>query len=298
MWLCDPLTDPGTQTGKFSRLSVFRNDSALRPHSVRPHLPWGLMLRHALVGTAAVFLATSASGLGFAGDAQASPPELIQRGSRQYGQSCAFCHGPDATGARGPDLVRSTLVAHDVNGNLIGDVIRSGRPDKGMPALALSDDQIKAIAAFLHDRARAGLESGDIPKNYALSKLLTGSAEAGRSYFEGPGGCKRCHSPTGDLKGIARKLAPLELEARMLYPGEAKKKATVSLPSGEQVQGDLVHMDDFSVGIRDSSGWYHSYPRDNVRVELDDPLETHRALLRRITQKEFHDLFAYLESLK
>jgi cytochrome c oxidase cbb3-type subunit III len=256
------------------------------------------MPRHALLGAAAVFLAASASACGFAADAQASSPELIERGGRQYQQSCAFCHGPDATGARGPDLVRSKLVAHDVNGNLIGDVIRSGRPDKGMPALPLSDDQIKAIAAFLHDRFRAGLESGDIPKNYALSKLLTGSAQAGRTYFEGAGGCKACHSPTGDLKGIAGKLNPLELEARMLYPGEAKNTATVLLPSGEHVQGNLVRLDDFSVGIRDSSGWYHSYSRDNVKVRVNDPLEAHRVLLRKITQKDFHDLFAYLETLK
>src|SRR6184192_1545134 len=108
----------------------------------------------------------------------------VERGRKQFGQSCAFCHGPDATGARGPDLVRSKLVAHDVNGNLIGDVIRSGRPDKGMPSLPLGEEQIKAIAAFLHDRARAGLESGNLPKNYALSRLLTGSADAGRKYFE------------------------------------------------------------------------------------------------------------------
>jgi len=236
--------------------------------------------------------------LGFASDEQAASPESIQRGARQYGQSCAFCHGPDATGARGPDLVRSKLVAHDVNGNLIGDIIRNGRPDKGMPALPLRDDQVKSIAAFLHDRARAGLESGDIPKNYALSKLLTGSAEAGRMYFEGTGGCKVCHSPTGDLKGIARKLTPLELEARMLYPGEVKKTASLLLPSGEHVQGDLVHMDDFSVGIRDSTGWYHSYSRDSVQVEIHDPVESHRVLLRKITEKDFHDLFAYLETLK
>src|SRR6266581_1991943 len=57
-------------------------------------------------------------------------------------------------------------------------------------------------------------------------------------------------------------------------------------PAGATLR-DPAHMDDFSVGIRDSSGWYHSYSRDNVRVEVDDPLETHRALLRRITQKEF-----------
>jgi len=256
------------------------------------------MLRHAFVGHAAVFVAAWASTLGFAAGVGASSPQLIQRGGRQFRQSCAFCHGPDATGGRGPDLVRSKLVAHDVNGDLIGPIIRSGRPDKGMPALPLGDDQIKVIAAFLHDRARKGLESGDLPKNYALSKLLTGSAQAGRVYFEGPGGCTACHSPTGDLNGIAHKVAPLELEARMLYPGEVKKTASIWLPSGEHVQGSLVHMDDFSVGIRDSTGWYHSYSRENVRVEISDPLKAHRVLLRKITQKEFHDLFAYLETLK
>jgi len=84
----------------------------------------------------------------------------------------------------------------------------------------------------------------------------------------------------------------------MLYPGEVKKTASVLLPSGEHVQGNLVHMDDFSVGIRDSSGWYHSYSRENVTVEVNDPLEGHRVLLGKITPKDFHDLFAYLETLK
>src|SRR5258708_36868453 len=62
-------------------------------------------------------------------------------GRKQFEQSCGFCHGADATGARGPDLVRSTLVAHDVKGNESGRVIREGRPDKGMPAMPLSDAQ-------------------------------------------------------------------------------------------------------------------------------------------------------------
>src|SRR5881227_2974859 len=47
----------------------------------------------------------------------------VERGRKQFGQSCGFCHGPDATGARGPDLVRSPLVTFDVMGN-------QGRADK------------------------------------------------------------------------------------------------------------------------------------------------------------------------
>src|SRR5258708_21345831 len=65
-----------------------------------------------------------------------------ERGRKQFGESCAFCHGADATGGRAPDLMRSPLVAHDVKGNLIGEVVHQGRPDKGMPALPCSDDPV------------------------------------------------------------------------------------------------------------------------------------------------------------
>lgn len=228
--------------------------------------------------------------------AQSTSPKLIETGQKTFQQYCAFCHGPDATGARGPDLVRSPLVAHDVDGNLIGEVVHSGRPDKGMPAIPLSNDQIKAIAAFLHDRERAGLQSSEVPEQYPLSKLLTGNAEAGRGFFNGAGGCNACHSASGDLKGVARKYAPLKLETRMLYPRGAASTVTVTLPSGERLTGQLMHLDEFTVALRDS--WYRSFPRDQVTVEIHDPLEAHQKLLTVLTQKEVHDLFAYLETLK
>src|SRR5215471_8503300 len=113
----------------------------------------------------------------------------IDRGAKQFQQSCGFCHGQDATGARGPDLVRSSLVAHDVKGELIGDVIRNGRPDKGMPALPLTAEQIGDIAAFLHARAREAVESSGVPSDYPFEKLLTGNAEKCKAFFEGAGGC-------------------------------------------------------------------------------------------------------------
>src|SRR5580765_697867 len=91
--------------------------------------------------------------------AQTPPnPEGAKRGKIHFAQSCGFCHGPDATGARGPDLVRSPLVAHDVKGELIGEVIRNGRPDKGMPALPLTAEQISDIVVFLHARAKEAIE--------------------------------------------------------------------------------------------------------------------------------------------
>src|SRR5215467_7048041 len=115
-------------------------------------------------------------------DSVAKDP-AVQRGRQQFAESCGFCHGADATGARGPDLVRSPLVAHDVKGDQIGEVIRRGRPDKGMPPQPLSPEQIADITAFLHARAKEALESSGVPHTYPVERLLTGNADKGKAFF-------------------------------------------------------------------------------------------------------------------
>lgn len=256
--------------------------------------PWELA---GIILAAVLILAASPGTVTFA---QSSSQKMVARGESEFKQSCGFCHAPDATGARGPDLVRSKIVAHDVNGNLIGEVIRNGRPDKGMPPLPLKSEQIVAIAAFLHDRAQEALESAHVPEKYPLAKLLTGTAEAGKAYFNAEGGCKACHSPTGDLKGISAKYSPLRLETQMIYPSGDSSHSTVTvvLPTGERVQGPLLHLDEFTVALRDESGWYRSFDLNKVRIDVHDPLAAHRKLLDEMTQEQFHDLFAYLVTLK
>lgn len=222
----------------------------------------------------------------------------VERGRKQFLQTCGFCHGADATGARGPDLVRSPLVAHDVKGDLIGDVIRRGRPDKGMPAMPLNDQQVSDLAAYLHARFTEARNSAEVPNGYPLDRLLTGNAEAGKSYFNGAGGCSNCHSAAGDMAAAARKYTPIDLEAHMLYPEDQHSSVTVSLPSGEQIKGTLVHHDDFEVSLLDSTGWYRSFSTDRIKVTIEDPLSAHEALLSKFSQADVHNLFAYLESLK
>lgn len=233
-------------------------------------------------------------------DAKQAGAAAAERGKKFFIQSCGFCHGPDATGARGPDLVRSPLVAHDVNGNLLGDVIKNGRPDKGMPPIPATDEQIADVAAFLHARAKEALESSGVPSAYPVEKLLTGNLEKGKAFFEGAGGCKNCHSPTGDLAGVAKKYSSIELEAHMLYPDFKPPTATVTLANGEKISGVVSHIDDFSVSIRvgDKTGWNRAFARDAVKLELNDPATAHRELLPKLTQDDMHNLFAYINSLK
>jgi cytochrome c oxidase cbb3-type subunit 3 len=229
----------------------------------------------------------------------APPPNPeVERGQTQFTSSCGFCHGADATGARGPDLLRSPVVAHDVKGNMIGDVVHNGRPDKGMPALPLSDAQIADIAAFLHWRIAEGLSSSEVPNGYPAEKLLTGNAQSGKAFFEGPGGCTSCHSVTGDLANVSGKYSAIDLQAQMLYPEGNFKSAKVTLKSGEVVEGKLNHLDEFSVAVTDANGWFHAYARNEVKVEVTDKLAAHRALLDKLTQKQMHDLFAYVHTLE
>lgn len=231
--------------------------------------------------------------------ALAQPNDAAKRGQQQYAKSCAFCHGAGADGgAEGPSLIRSALLRHDTNGDLIGPVIHEGRPDKGMPAVPLTPAQIADTVAFLHaqlkrlDRTSPGKPSRD---HYTLTLLLTGSAEAGKRFFLGA--CAGCHSPTGDLAGIGKKFAPADLQTRFLYPTGKLATATVTLASGAKVEGTLVQMDAFNISIKDPDGWTHTWPLSAVKAEVKDPLAAHRALLKTITNADVHNLFAYLETL-
>ncbi|MBD0322831.1 MAG: cytochrome c, partial [Aldersonia sp.] len=81
----------------------------------------------------------------------------IARARPVFESQCGFCHGNDARGrAGGPDLARSLVVLGDTGGKELAGFIRTGRPERGMPAFpGLSDQQIADIAEFLHERLEA-----------------------------------------------------------------------------------------------------------------------------------------------
>jgi cytochrome c oxidase cbb3-type subunit 3 len=250
--------------------------------------------------TKTTYLVEFALLIPFAAFANDNPdPAAVERGRKAFVASCGFCHGNDATGNRAPDLIRSPLVNRDVSGNLIDPVIKNGRPEKEMPGFpALSAQQISDMVTFLHARIGEALASSHVPSDYPVAKLLTGNAEQGKSYFNGAGGCAGCHSAGGDLAGIAKKYSAIELQSRFLYPRRAQSTVTVKTKSGEQFEGKLQHIDEFDLEMTDQAGWHHSWPRNEVQYKVHDPLERHRELLRKFTDADMHNIFAYLETIK
>ena len=226
-------------------------------------------------------------------------PELVERGSAMFRRDCSFCHGRDATGGEsGPDLTRSKLVSQDVDGDKIGPVVRNGRPDKGMPPFDRSDEEIAALAAFIHTQRKNAMARPGGRKGVDASDLQTGSVGAGKEYFEGKGGCASCHSEVGDLAGIATRYKGLELEEQMLYPRHAKSKVTVTLASGQNVTGILEYRDEFTVGMLDESGTYRSWRTRDVRYTVDPGLDAHVALFSKYSDDDIHNLMAYLQTLR
>jgi cytochrome c oxidase cbb3-type subunit III len=267
-----------------------------------------------LIGCASIILLGSllhAQGRGQSSPASVPPPrstttqtypaDQIAAGQRLFTAQCGFCHGRDAMGGEsGPDLTRAALVAEDVRGDKLGPMLRAGRADKGMPAFALSATDLGAIVAFIHDqRAKAESLTGG-RRTVDVADLQTGDSQAGRAYFTAA--CVKCHSPTGDLAGVAKRPQGLPLLQRMLYPAPGrdgtKTTVTVTLASGDVVRGRLAYRDEFTIALTDSNGWHRSWPTGQVKFAVDDPLQGHIDQLGKYTDKDMHDVLAYLQTLR
>ena len=231
----------------------------------------------------------------------------IERGKALYGVHCTFCHGSDARGGEGgPNLIRAQLVLNDQHGELITPIVQNGRVDQGMPKFELNATQVADIAAFIHSFRASGY---DTSRDRPIS-IVVGDPKAGEAYFKTK--CASCHSPTGDLRGLSAKFAdPRALQQDWLMPGGGRggrgggssippETVTVTMANGQKIEGRLLRIDDFLVTLADANGNEQSIRRDGAvpKVDLHDPLEPHRELLRVYSDKNIHDLTAYLVTLK
>ena len=235
-------------------------------------------------------------GLGPAPDEAAA-----KKGEPLYKQYCSTCHGQNARGAQGPNLVRSVVVLHDEKGEEIGPVIKNGKPAAGMPGFpALSQDDLYNIAQYLHLQVELTANRGTYSATYgALRNQISGDARKGEAFFNGS--CNSCHSATGDLTKIGAKYPQAAvLQSRFLWPATpgAETAATVTTPSGQKITGTIRRLSDFDISLTDANGEYHSWPRNRVSVHIEDKLAGHRALLPRYTDADIHNVTAYLVTLK
>jgi cytochrome c oxidase cbb3-type subunit 3 len=249
---------------------------------------------------------------------QKRPPEdpaKIARGKTIYGVSCTSCHGADLRGGDlgGPNLLRSQVALSDQDGELIVPIIEGGRQNSGMPAVPMSAADAKAVASFIRSEVGTIGTQGKPPSiGKPAPSVLVGDAAAGQAYFASK--CSSCHSASGDLQGIATRISDPQALQNIWVAGGRRRfgsaasgppsrrtvTVTVKLPSGETVEGRLGRIDDFLVTVAMADGTVRTFRRegDVPKVEVHDPMKPHRDLLAVYTDKDIHDLTAYLVTLK
>ena len=221
-------------------------------------------------------------------------PEVV-RGRALFQTNCAGCHGPNAGGGMGPNLLASSLVRHDVKGSEIGRVVHQGRLEKGMPAFPqITDAQVADIEAFVHARIDASMRASALGASAFGGELAVGDKAAGQVYFQA--NCASCHDSAGSFKNIAARHDPAELEGLMLAPKTGRPTGTVS-SGGAAIHGEVLRADSFGTTLRLPDGSVRTFGQD-ARFQPDDSLRAHRDLLSRYTNKDIHDVFAYLETLR
>ena len=285
---------------------------------------WGItsLVALTLVGAARVSLEGQAGGRGAPPrprfPAQLRPPDdpaVIERGKQVYSVACRSCHGPDLRGGDmgGPNLLRSAVMLNDVTGELLLPIVRGSRASAGMPAIELSASDVTAVAVYVHSvlataRAQGAPPPGDVP---AL-KVLVGDAAAGETYFKEK--CVSCHSAAGDLAGIASRVPdPVQLQNLWVAGGRSDRNddagdspsrrdvtATITPGAGATVEGRLDRIDDFIVSIVLADGTRRTFRRvdDSPKIEITDPLAAHRKLLETYSDRDMHNVTAYLATLK
>jgi mono/diheme cytochrome c family protein len=249
-------------------------------------------------------------------------PEKHDQGRDLWAKHCIDCHGTQARGSEtGPNIIRSEVVNRDRSsekpGSVLAPFLKKGHPTQsGTPSSTFTEEQSVALAHFVRQRVNDTMRGSAV---FVPGDVLTGDAQAGEAFFNGEGGCATCHNAAGrSLAGIRSRFpSTVALQQRMLFPmsggrggrgrGAAPAAAanpnaptvTVTPASGTSISGVLVDQDSFYVTVRDAAGAITVVKRTpGMKVVVTNPLQAHIDLLDRLTDKNIHDLVAYLETLK
>ena len=241
-----------------------------------------------------------------------------ERGRSLWASHCVDCHGAQARGTeKGPNIIRTKTVNFDRSspqaGSVLGPFLKAGHPTQSGKPASFTNDEVIALATFLRQRVTDTMRWSTL---FVPGDILVGDSRAGEAYFNGDGGCRTCHNATmRSLQGVASRLdTPVDLQQRMLFPGPGRggrgagasagntsnrTTVTITPSSGPAVSGVLVEESEFYITLRAADGTIRAVRRTpGMRVAKNNPLQAHIDLLDRVTDKQIHDLVAYLEILK
>lgn len=229
----------------------------------------------------------------------AGNPEAIKQGKIFFNRDCSPCHGIEARGGRGPDLIsgRSTYGEADTT---LFKIISKGLPGTEMPGGSYKDDEVWMIIAFL--RSLATIE------NVISRDQIVGDHYAGEKLFVEM--CSQCHQvnrrggrlgPDLSRIGAARSISYLAESIRQAGNDVPRKYQTVVAVTkkGNRFAGVRLNEDTFSLQLMDQQENFHSW----LKKDLKEVIYEKRSLMpdydeQILSQKALQDLLTYLASLR
>jgi len=220
-------------------------------------------------------------------------PADIAGGKRVFDSQCALCHGIGGTGGRGPLLTKPKL-RKAANGQELIELIVEGVEGTGMPAFwFLGERPIFQVSAYVRSLSA---RSSAAP--------LPGNAEHGSVLFK-ENGCAGCHASGygPELSEIGAVRSADFLRRTILDPATSVQDGfafvRVRPREGASVSGTRVNEDTFTIQLRDASGSFHSFRKQDLADLQKDftksPMPSYR---EKLSDADIDDLVAWLSSLK
>jgi cytochrome c oxidase cbb3-type subunit 3 len=224
-------------------------------------------------------------------------PDGVAQGGALFQTHCSYCHGARGEGGRGADLTNGQYRHGGSDASLFISV-RNGIPGTEMPAVRVTDEEVWKMVAFAKRLGTAGLR-----------EKAPGDPSAGRTVYQGKGGCAACHSigreggSLGpDLSDVGRRRGLKYLEESLVSP-EADvpiryRAVQVVTKSGQAVAGVRLNEDDISIQLRDQKDNLRSFLKENLKEIRHDKPSLMPAYGSILSKMEIEDVVAYLSSLR
>ena len=224
-------------------------------------------------------------------------PASIRAGMTAYRVSCADCHGLDAGGYRGPDLV--AFIGGGATDERLFDTIRKGIPGTDMPKRDddMSDNDILQIVAYLRNLSTV-----------AAPETPVGNVDNGRQIFSRQ--CSSCHRVSGvggrigpELSriGMSRSRSALTREIRTPSEWIAPNFETVTLVTkdGRRIRGVKKAEDVFSIQIMDTRERLQGYLKSTLQEVIHEKDSLMPAFgAAQLADSDLSDVLGYLATLR